>query len=983
MVHSLTDKMVSVLLALVLAVGTCLPSMAFADVADDMGATDAIEAPAAEEVVEASDDVAVMADEAVEEASDEQVAADDDKDVTPAESGSVESAPVAPVSAPLPSSVAPLLATQDAQIEPFGAALASDDAFTPITSGDYTITAVAVSGEYSWDLTDLSSLAAGILTASGYDAITYGEILIDGVKSSDATRTGNFMIGYTYKFDFSAAPAGSEIVLNLLNDITADDSDEVVDHRIHATATIHKADPHASCLAHSKSGWCIDANGHCDVPAGATSIPNSEFSSITALKSVAIPDSVTSIGSCAFQACSNLSGVLPLPSSLISIGFMAFYGCESITSVTIPDGIKTIGNYTFMNCSVLSSVTIPDSVTSIGKQAFHQCYELEYYDQVQGLTPSQLDALSVNNGDVNNPTADGAAFDGFKIRLAVTEWTVITDGNETTIEVPEGELPVEGEDFTVPEREGYTPDVKIDEQNHTVKITYTRNMVEWAVMVDNVVNSTFMFPEGELPVEGADFTIPERDGYTANVCVFENIHQVWISYIRNVVEWTVLLDGQDYEAAQGGVFFPVDDSGFIKASPEQNITTMGSDTNIIFFCYVVDPVYSGYLESSAGVSAAPGCERLDYSVDYDNHIFSFTSIRTWTIDMDGTATTIELPEGKIPVAGEDYIVPQREGYTPAIDVYDDTVHIAISYIRNLTEWKIVTDGDESSITIPEGKLPIEDEDFTVPEKDGYTPSVTIDEDNKTVTITYTKDETPEPVVPVDPTDPVDPTEPDEGDNEEVVVPPVGNDENGDENDNEGGDKAPSATGKPTPVPSPAPEAVIEPNDTPQAGIDASDDDEDLEEIVEPMLIPESLIVAPDSDSDAAVGDENADEGNDANKDDKDADSAANIEENKIPLSDFDAPEPSPFPWMNILAGILSGFLALFFLLLLLLWKRGKWTLMSEGLSDDDATIKCRKDEDAIEKKLEDFEVPTVAGYKMSQRVIDEDDKKVVYYYTAE
>ena len=55
----------------------------------------------------------------------------------------------------------------------------------------------------------------------------------------------------------------------------------------------------------------------------------------------------------------------------------AFYGNTALTSVTISDSVTSIGEYAFRNCTGLTSVTIPDSVTSIGSGAFSGCSSLE------------------------------------------------------------------------------------------------------------------------------------------------------------------------------------------------------------------------------------------------------------------------------------------------------------------------------------------------------------------------------------------------------------------------------------------------------------------------------------------------------------------------------------------------------------------------------------------------------------------------------
>ena len=94
-----------------------------------------------------------------------------------------------------------------------------------------------------------------------------------------------------------------------------------------------------------------------------------------AIKSVTIPDSVTSIGDSAFSDCTSLASVV-IPDSVTSIEGFAFSGCTSLASVNIPDSVTSIGDYSFRDCTSLASVNIPDSVTSIGEEAFWDCTSL-------------------------------------------------------------------------------------------------------------------------------------------------------------------------------------------------------------------------------------------------------------------------------------------------------------------------------------------------------------------------------------------------------------------------------------------------------------------------------------------------------------------------------------------------------------------------------------------------------------------------------
>ncbi len=150
-------------------------------------------------------------------------------------------------------------------------------------------------------------------------------------------------------------------------------------------------------------------------------IPANLCYGMSGLTSIAIPESVTTIGRYAFFNCSGLTDItwnakncadfdssspfngicsqitsftfgkeveyipaylcdgmsnltsITIPESVTTIGTSAFDGCSRLTSITIPESVTTISDNAFSGCSGLTSITIPESVTTIGRYAFFNC----------------------------------------------------------------------------------------------------------------------------------------------------------------------------------------------------------------------------------------------------------------------------------------------------------------------------------------------------------------------------------------------------------------------------------------------------------------------------------------------------------------------------------------------------------------------------------------------------------------------------------
>ena len=62
---------------------------------------------------------------------------------------------------------------------------------------------------------------------------------------------------------------------------------------------------------------------------------------------------------------------------MTAINNSCFLQCSSLRSITIPDGLSTIDVYAFRLCSSLEFVNIPNSVTTISKDAYSDCLGLK------------------------------------------------------------------------------------------------------------------------------------------------------------------------------------------------------------------------------------------------------------------------------------------------------------------------------------------------------------------------------------------------------------------------------------------------------------------------------------------------------------------------------------------------------------------------------------------------------------------------------
>ena len=107
------------------------------------------------------------------------------------------------------------------------------------------------------------------------------------------------------------------------------------------------------------------------IPNTVVLIAESAFASNWGLASIEIPASVVEIGTRAFEWAGNIAEVKFAANSQLKIlGTSAFSHAKGLKSIELPEGLTTIKNCAFADCNVLESVTIPASVTTIMEHMF-------------------------------------------------------------------------------------------------------------------------------------------------------------------------------------------------------------------------------------------------------------------------------------------------------------------------------------------------------------------------------------------------------------------------------------------------------------------------------------------------------------------------------------------------------------------------------------------------------------------------------------
>ena len=149
---------------------------------------------------------------------------------------------------------------------------------------------------------------------------------------------------------------------------------------------------------HNTRGYASIQIGDC-----VTEIGEETFLNEIAISSVTIPSGVTTIGKLAFGDVGNSSSVtaftINFNEGLVTIGQGAFFGCRNYSALTIPNSVTTIGSSAFEG-NKIKNLTIGSGISFIGNGAFSKSEPFESIT-IYATTPPTIETYNVFWDDTN------------------------------------------------------------------------------------------------------------------------------------------------------------------------------------------------------------------------------------------------------------------------------------------------------------------------------------------------------------------------------------------------------------------------------------------------------------------------------------------------------------------------------------------------------------------------------------------------------
>ncbi len=177
-----------------------------------------------------------------------------------------------------------------------------------------------------------------------------------------------------------------------------------------------------SAMASISLSYSSMNNKHFGYIFGAESFEHNNAKVPSSLNAVNITGGSTIVEN-AFNGCAGIKSVT-VPNSVTSIGGGAFKDCAALRNITLHNGVTNIGLGAFENCSAMASISL--SYSSMGGKHFGYIFGAESYDQNSAKVPSSIKTVYITGGS----TIGDNAFNGcVNIEKVKTEGGVKKIGN--------------------------------------------------------------------------------------------------------------------------------------------------------------------------------------------------------------------------------------------------------------------------------------------------------------------------------------------------------------------------------------------------------------------------------------------------------------------------------------------------------------------------------------------------------------------------
>ena len=248
-----------------------------------------------------------------------------------------------------------------------------------------------------------------------------------------------------------------------------------------------------------------------------------------------IPDGTVSVGDYAFYYCVNVSSIT-VPGSVRSLGEGAFGNCSSLTKAVLNEGLEEIGEYAFQSSSGIRDIIIPASVKSVGKNGL--CLS----------SGCRIRVLSTDTVWADDAFRDSALIAGKKDS---TLQKYAEDRGYTFVELSaDNRIPLQNEWF-----EQITPDYEYNGKSHEPEIESSESAPEleqgsdYEVTYENNINAgtaTIKITGKDIfcgTVERSFKITPDENGMY--VCYFAENNETYLetTFKGKKVEPEVVIDG--------------------------------------------------------------------------------------------------------------------------------------------------------------------------------------------------------------------------------------------------------------------------------------------------------------------------------------------------------------------------------------------------------------------------------------------------------